>query len=147
MTVTLKPKSYGPLLLASANADHLAFTTEGGYQAAGVRTSQPGGLSPPDLLLASVGSCITISMRMAAEQMGLALGALATTARADKALDLPHRFARVTVDVACTDPLEPAVVDELARRTKALCTISNTLGAEVVLNLRTGSAAQAGPAA
>ena len=54
MAVTLKPKSYGPLLLASAHADHLAFTTEGGYQAAGVRTSQPEGLSPPDLLLASV---------------------------------------------------------------------------------------------
>ena len=137
MTVKLKPKSYGPLQLVSENADTLAFTTEGGFQGVGVRTSQTEGLAPPDLLLASLGTCIVISMRMAADQMGLSLGALTASARADKALDLPHRFARLMIDVTSDQALPGAQADELVQRTKALCTVSNTMGAEVVLTLRT----------
>lgn len=133
--VTFKPKTYGPLVLASPDADTLAITTEAGHQAVGARNPQAQGMSPSDLLLASLASCVSISMRMAAQQMGLTLGELNTTAQATKALDPPNRFARLDVEVHSSDPLAPEVVAELVQRTKALCTVSNTLGAEVHLRL------------
>jgi len=147
MQVKLKPKTYGPLVVASPSTESITFTTEAGHQGAGALSPQAQGMSPSDLLLASVATCISISMRMAAQQMGLTLGALTTTAGATKATDLPNRFARVDVQVHSADALEPAQADELARRTKALCTVSNTLGAQVVLSLRTGSTGPAHPAA
>lgn len=147
MQVKLKPKTYGPLQVSLPTDSAPRFTSEAGFQGAGATTPQAQGLSPSDLLLASLGTCITISMRMAAQQMGLALGELGATVNAVKATDLPHRFARLTVDVQAPDALDAGVAQELVQRTKALCTVSNTLGAEVVLNLRTGASAPAGPAA
>lgn len=138
MPVTLKPKTYGPLTVASPDAVTLSITTEADHQAVGVRTPQAQGLSPSDLLLASLGTCISISMRMAAQPMGLRLGTLTTTVHATKALDAPNRFARLEVDVHTPDALASDLAAELVQRTKALCTVSNTLGAEVVLNLRAG---------
>ena len=129
--VTFKPKTYGPLVVASPDADTLAITTEAGHPAVGARTPQAQGMSPSDLLLASLASCVSISMRMAAQQMGLTLGELNTTAHATKALDPPNRFARLDVEVRTPDPLAPDVAAELVRRTKALGTVSNTLGVEV----------------
>lgn len=143
MQLRLKPKTYGPLVVDSPAPDVLNLTSEAGHRAAGAPTPQPQGLSPSDLLLASLASCITISMRMAAQQMGLDLGALSVSASATKATDLPNRFARLSVDAVCSVPVPPAQHDELLRRTKAICTVSNTLGAEVVLRLGTGLSATA----
>ncbi len=147
MQVKLKPKTYGPLRVNLPADGAPRFTSEAGFQGAGALSPQADGLSPSDLLLASLGTCITISMRMAAQQMGLTLGELHAVASADKATDLPHRFARLTVEVHAPDALDDAVAQELVQRTKALCTVSNTLGAEVVLNLRTGASAPAAPVA
>jgi uncharacterized OsmC-like protein len=133
--VNLRPKTYGPLVVASPDADTLDIATEAGHRAVGARTPQALGLSPSDLLLASLATCVSISMRMAAQQMGLTLGELITTAQATKAMDPPNRFARLDVKVQMQDDLGPEVVSELVRRTKALCTVSNTLGAEVVIDL------------
>jgi uncharacterized OsmC-like protein len=133
--VNLRPKTYGPLVVASPDADTLGITTEAGHRAVGARTPQAQGLSPSDLLLASLATCVSISMRMAGQQMGLALGDLTTTAQATKAMDPPNRFARLEVHVQIQDDLGADVASELVRRTKALCTISNTLGAEVIIDL------------
>lgn len=133
--VTIKPKTYGPLVLASPDAATLTITTEAGHQTVGARTPQAQGMSPSDLLLASLATCVSISMRMAAQQMGLTVGELTTTAHATKALEPPNRFARLDVEVHASDSLPPAMVAELVQRTKALCTISNTLGAEVHLRV------------
>lgn len=141
MPVHLRPKTYGPLQVQSADADNLQITTEAGFVAAGSRTPQADGLSPSDLLLASLGTCIAISMRMAAQQMQLALGELTLTSHATKALDPPNRFSLLQVEVDLALALTTEQAEELIRRTKALCTISNTLGAAVELKLKTGSSA------
>lgn len=135
MQLKIKPKAYGPLTVRSADDATLVFETEAGHQAQAALAPSPNGLSPSDLMLAAVGNCIAISMRMAARQMALELGALEVSATATKATDLPNRFGRFELVVRSGQTIEAARVDELLRRTKDICTVSNTLGAEVTLRL------------
>ena len=137
MAIRLKAKSYGPLTVVSGPGDALTFRTEGGYSGVGARTPGPAGLSPSDLLLASLGSCILISARMAADEMGLDLGETSSSVRGSKALDLPHRLSQITVELRGTaiSNWSSHQIEELRQRTKALCTVSNTLSAEVVLTI------------
>ena len=93
------------------------------------------GMSPSDLMLAALANCIAISMRMAARQMTLELGTLEVSATATKATDLPNRFGRFELIVRSSLGIDAARVDELLRRTKDICTVSNTLGAEVTVQL------------
>ncbi|MBL8380470.1 MAG: OsmC family protein [Burkholderiales bacterium] len=133
MTTTprIKPKTYGPLRLDAPSADQLHLRSEAGFEFTGARTPGMHGLSPSDLLLASLATCVGISMRMAAEAMGLTLGALQLSATATKALDAPNRFERLDLRIHSAFTIDAARSDELLKRTKALCTVSNTLGAEV----------------
>lgn len=135
MQITVKPKTYGPLTLESGPDDTLVFTTEAGCQARGSLAPQAHGLSPSDLLLASLANCLAISIRMAARPLGIELGHLSVSAKASKAGDLPNRFGRFEVDMRCERAVPEAQVPELLRRTKDICTVSNTLGAEVVIRL------------
>lgn len=135
MHITVKPKTYGPLTLESGPDDTLVFTTEAGYQLRGSLTPQPQGLSPSDLLLASLANCLAISMRMAARPMGLSLGRLAVSAQVSKASDLPNRFGRFDVDIRCEGEVPAGQEADLLRRTKEICTVSNTLNADVVVRL------------
>ena len=138
MQIRVPAKTYGPLVVHSPTTEALTITTEAGHGIAGVPSPQAQGMSPSDLLMASVASCITLSMRMAATQMGLTLGELRAQARATKATDLPHRFATLTVEVHSAGAVPVDRQGELLERTKGLCTVSNTLGAEVVLRLSAG---------
>ena len=135
MQLKIKPKTYGPLTVRSADEATLDFQTEAGHHAHGALAPSPNGLSPSDLMLAAVGNCIAISMRMAARQMALELGALEVSATATKATDLPNRFGHFALIVRSGQAIDGARIDELLRRTKDLCTVSNTLGAEVTLRL------------
>jgi uncharacterized OsmC-like protein len=92
-------------------------------------------MSPSDLMLAALASCIAISIRMAASQMSLQLAAIDVSVRAAKAPDLPNRFGRFEVIVRSDVAIDTGRVDELLRRTKDICTVSNTLGADVTVLL------------
>ena len=135
MAIKLKAKTYGPLILVSEGAGDLSFRTEGGHDGVGARVPAANGFAPSDLLLASLGSCILISARMAGDDMGRDLGAIHASVHAEKALDLPHRFARLTVEIRGTafETWSQQHMDELKQRTKSLCTISNTLSADVTV--------------
>jgi uncharacterized OsmC-like protein len=135
MQVRVKPKSYGPLHLHSDEAASLVFETEAGNRVRAGQTPAADALSPSDLILASLANCIAISMRMAASQMAIELGTLDLSAIAIKATDLPNRFGRFEVTIKSGVAVDTAKVDELLRRTKDICTVSNTLGAQVVLLL------------
>lgn len=135
MQVRVKPKTYGPLHLYSGIDESLSFETEAGNRVRAGMSPATDALSPSDLILASLANCIAISMRMAAKPMALELGALDVSAIAIKASDLPNRFGRFEVEVTTGVAVEAGKVDELLRRTKDLCTVSNTLGAEVVVRL------------
>ncbi len=135
MQVRIKPKNYGPLTVQSDDATTLVFETEAGHHAQGALAPAANAMSPSDLMLAALANCITISMRMAAQQMALELGALTVAATATKATDLPNRFGRFEVVVRTSGTVDASRMDALLRRTKDICTVSNTLGAEVVVQL------------
>ena len=135
MQVKIKPKTYGPLRVhASADAS-LVFETEAGNRIRAGQIATADALSPSDLILAALANCIAISMRMAAGQMALELGTLELSAIAIKAPDLPNRFGRFEVSIKTGSTLDAGRVDELTRRTKDICTVSNTLAGEVILLL------------
>lgn len=135
MQIRVKPKTYGPLRVQSSATEALVFQTEAGHQAQGSLAPSAQGLSPSDLMLASLANCLAISIRIAGRPMAIELGALSVSAIAFKAPDLPNRFGRFEVDICTECPVDAAKVDELLRRTKETCTVSNTLGAEVVVRL------------
>lgn len=136
----LKPKTYGPMRLTAPAADRLRLRSEAGFEFDGARAPGAAGLSPSDLLLASLASCMGISMRMAAEAMGLALAGLEVSVTTTKALDAPNRFARFDVHIRSDQAIDPSAHDELLQRTKALCTVSNTLGAQIEVRLEAAGA-------
>ena len=135
MQVKIKPKTYGPLTVQSASGTPLMFETEAGHRAQAALAPAADAMSPSDLILAALANCIAISMRMAAQQMALELGALDISTTAAKATDLPNRFGRFDVVVRSFVSVDAARIDDLLRRTKSICTVSNTLSAEVVLRL------------
>jgi putative redox protein len=135
MQLKIKPKTYGPLLVRSNDEATLEFETEAGHRAQGALTPSADGMSPSDLMLAALGNCIAISLRMAARQMALEVGTLEVSAIAIKATDLPNRFGRFEVTVRSGLAVDATRADELLRRTKDICTVSNTLGADVALHL------------
>lgn len=135
MQLKIKPKRYGPLTLRSDDGAKLDFETEAGHRAQGALAPSAHAMSPSDLMLAALANCIAISMRMAAQQMALELGALSVSAIVTKASDLPNRFGHFEVTVRSAVAPDPGRVDELLRRTKEICTVSNTLNAEVTLQL------------
>ncbi len=135
MHVKIKPKIYGPLTVQSVDGTSLIFETEAGHRAPAALAPAADAMSPSDLMLAALANCIAISMRMAAQQMELELGALDLSATATKATDLPNRFGRFDVIVRTSVAVDGGRSVELLRRTKDICTVSNTLGADVVLRL------------
>lgn len=135
MHVKVKPKRYGPLIVRSDDGGSLEFETEAGHRAQGALAPAAHAMSPSDLMLAALANCIAISMRMAARQMALELGVLHVSASAIKAADLPNRFGRFEVTARSAVAVESDRAGELLRRTKDICTVSNTLGAEVALQL------------
>lgn len=135
MQIKVKPKTYGPLRANVAADGSLTFETESGNRVRAGLVPAADALSPSDLILAALANCIAISMGMAARQMALALGTVDVAAVAIKAADLPNRFGRFDVVVRTGSKVEAGKVDELLRRTKDICTVSNTLGAEILLQL------------
>lgn len=135
MTITIKPKVYGPVRVDFKSEDSLMLSTESGNRIRAGSTSTGEALSPSDLILGSLSACVAISMRMAARQLGLEPGEIQVSAVAIKATDLPNRFGRFEVVVDPGVTMQADQQDELLRRTKALCTVSNTLGAEIDLRI------------
>jgi uncharacterized OsmC-like protein len=86
-----------------------------------------GGMTPPDTLLASLGSCIGVYIRKYAEGAKLSLGEFTITVESDLGKESPYYFRRIIVSV----DLKGAVADE-KRRGSLLefirnCPVHNTL--------------------
>lgn len=135
MAMRLKPKFYGPLRLQRNTPGHFTYTTEAGYQAS---TGAPASaeLAPPsDLIMAALASCIGISVEMAAEELNLDPGAIDIVINGAKARDLPHRFGSFEATVHLDDIEDRDIAARLLNQAKQICTVSNTLKAEVAVVL------------
>lgn len=134
MAIRLKPKTYGPLVarlnggrvtVQSAPTQVLAISSPPGDDAA----------SPVEILLTAVGSCLAISIAMAADQMKLDVGQVEVSTSGTRALDLPHRVGQIEAAVTLERVPDGDTAKQLLKRGKELCTVSNSLNVPVELSL------------
>jgi len=89
--------------------------------------TKPGGITPPDMLLASLGSCIGVYIRKYAEGAKLAIGGFRVTVVGELSKETPHCFRAINVAIDIPD----AGLDD--RRKRAMlhfiknCPVHNTL--------------------
>lgn len=93
------------------------------------------GITPPDTLLASLGSCIGVYIRKYEEHASLGIGAFTVTAEAEFSKEPPVCFKHIRVSI----DLHGVALDE--RRKKALldfirnCPVHHTLEAQPVVDI------------
>ena len=96
------------------------------------------GVTPPDALLASVGSCIGVYIRKYADGAKLAIKDFTISVEADLGKEPPYRFRRIDVAI----DLKGAELDD--RRKKAMlefirnCPVHNTLKNNPEINIALG---------
>ncbi len=135
MAIRLKPKSFGPLTLEQAREGRFVYTSNGGHQVAAGLGDHKEHSAPSDLILGALGSCLGLSFQVAAQQMKIDAGRVSLEVRAEKATDLPSRFGSFAVKLALPDVSDQDVAQKLVKAAKEMCTVSNTLNAEVTIEL------------
>lgn len=138
MAFRLKPKFFGPLTLRTEDSSSFSYTTKEGYSAPTGPAISSKSATPSDLIMAALASCIAISLEMAAQQMKVELGNIDIEIKAAKALDLPSRFGSFTAVVQLEKVREETLAARLLQHAKEMCTVSNTLNAEITLSLQGG---------
>lgn len=131
MKIKLKPKSFGPVFVRINQEGGLDF----GETLEQIGQVNPDISSPAISLLYSLGSCIAISLQMAASSRQITLQPFYVKVSSAKATDLPNRFEgfNVSVDAGFINDKDMAL--ELLAKAKSLCTVSNTLNTKVNLKI------------
>ena len=135
MAIRLKPKSFGPLFLQRQRPGSFTFRTDEHYLA---HTGAPGSVeqaTPADLIMASLASCIGISLEMVAEKLRVDTGTIEVEVTAKKATDLPSRFGSFAATVRLEHIDDEELAARLVRQAKEICTVSNTLNADIDLTV------------
>lgn len=136
MAIKLKPKHFGPLHMKKERPDSFTYTTNSGYKARTGASASTAIAAPSDLIMAALASCIGISLEMAAQSMKVDPGEIDIVINGSKALDLPNRFGSFTATVHLEKIDDEDLAARLLKHAKQICTVSNTLNAEVSVSLR-----------
>jgi len=131
MKIRQKPKSFGPVYISVDDEGILNF----GESLDQVGQVTPDISSPAVSLLYSLGSCIAISIQMAASKENIFLQPFHVKVRSEKAEDLPSRFGTFQVWVSDQFTEDKQQTKKLLQLAKSICTVSNTLNAEVHVSL------------
>ncbi len=132
MSIVLKPKTYGPVTATASENAAVRCMGESGQQVLVGSMAGSNASSPAELLLAALASCIALSLDMAAASLKYSIANVNVHVVAHKASTLPHRIARFRIEISVTT--EPDTDTALLlRKTKELCTISNSLSADIQL--------------
>ncbi|AVO37496.1 OsmC family protein [Pukyongiella litopenaei] len=130
MAIRIKAKSFGPVRVRSDGGDTLLFGLNGDALGA----TPPQG-TPVDLLLLSLGACIAKSLDIAAGQAQVQLTPFTVEVTGQKATDLPSRLGSVGIRVLGQLTDDAGQAEDLLRKAKSICTISNSLTCTVALEL------------
>ncbi|MTI18060.1 OsmC family peroxiredoxin [Rhodobacteraceae bacterium RKSG542] len=136
MSIKLKPKFFGPVTMESAGEGVFSYKTETGLTG---KTGAPATnevAAPYDLIMAALASCVGVSLEMIARQKKIDLGDISIEVNAAKALDLPSRFGSFDVSVSMSAIEDKEQATQLLKQAKEMCTVSNTLNADVTLSLK-----------
>ncbi|GHB49180.1 hypothetical protein GCM10007094_42990 [Pseudovibrio japonicus] len=135
MTIKLKPKSYGPLKVASLEPAQFSVSNQFGHEYAAGDGDSAEFSAPSDLIMSALASCMAISLEMAARHRKVTLGRVNITVNADRASSLPIRFDSFHLEIALPDYKDREQAEALIKAAKETCTVSNTLNAEIHLKL------------
>lgn len=78
---------------------------------------------------------MAISLEMVAKQQKVALGNVYITVNAEKASTLPHRFGSFHLEFALPEFEDHEKAEAMLKAAKEICTVSNTLNAEISFSL------------
>ena len=135
MAIKLKPKHFGPLQMKTAKPGSFNYSTDAGYNSTAGAPASEELAAPSDLIMAALASCIGVSLEMAAQQLKIDPGQIDIVVNASKALDLPYRFGSFTAVVVLEKIEDKNLAARLLKQAKQICTVSNTLDAEVSVSL------------
>ena len=136
MAIKLKPKHFGPLQMKTTTPGSFIYSTDAGYKATAGASASEELAKPSDLIMAALASCIGISLEMAAQQMKIDPGEIDIVVNASKALDLPYRFGSFVAVVGLEKIEDKKISARLLKQAKEICTVSNTLNADVSVSIR-----------
>ena len=131
MKIKQKPKSFGPVYISIDDEGILKF----GESLDKIGQVSPDISSPAVSLLYSIGSCIALSIQMAASKKKIILQPFHVKVKSEKAEDLPSRFGTFYVRVSDRFTEDKQQAKQLLKLAKSICTVSNTLNAEVNVSL------------
>ncbi|HWJ75602.1 MAG TPA: OsmC family protein [Kaistia sp.] len=115
---------------ALARAGRVALTTDTGGTLAVTTHATEAGFSPLDLLHSALASCLALSARIAASQLGVLdrLEHVRVHVSGDKAETGPSRIARFLVRFEIEGDLDAATREAIIAAAEGdICTVSNTL--------------------
>lgn len=127
----IKFKSFGPVYVKLNQEGKLEF----GESLEKISQAAPEISSPAVSMLYSLASCIALSLQIVAQNKKTTLQPFLLKAASKKAADLPSRFGVFTVSVSDDLVEDRVLAEQLLEKAKSICTVSNTLNAEVNLAL------------
>ncbi|MEP3278739.1 MAG: OsmC family protein [Stappiaceae bacterium] len=131
MQLRIKQKPYGPIFVKYDGSEVLQYADG---KEAEFTVLQPV-MSPVESLLAALGACIILSMKMAARHYDVALNPFVVEVAGKKASDLPMRLGHADLKISGDVVSDPEVAANIAARAKSICTVSNSLNCSVDLSL------------
>ncbi|WP_058303607.1 OsmC family protein [Gorillibacterium timonense] len=102
---------------------------EQGFQLIGTTAPNLEGLNPKELLEASLGLCISITLQKQLELNGIQAdpSEIVVKVAASKRSGVNSRFSDFNLEVSLPKSISPEVKEKLLKKVELLCTISNTL--------------------
>lgn len=131
MTLKIKPKSFGPILVGLDAEDNIQYA-EGNLSDFG---PYPPSQSPVDTLIASLGSCIVRSVQWAADQRKINITPFTVRLVGTKSIELPGRVAQINITIIGDLVDDEALANRIVKQAKSICTVSNSLNSEVTIKL------------
>jgi len=125
--IRLKAMKYGPVYVDLSPVTGVRFGTDNSTE---LEASPPAD-APALTLLASLGSCLAMSMDWCAKQRKVPINPFTVVVVGVKATDLPSRFERIEVVFKETENEAPTLDAELLEQAKQICTVSNTLDCSI----------------
>lgn len=135
MAIRIKQKTYGPFTTAIGAGKIVRVATAARQTVSITSPASEEAASPVDFLVSALGACLALSFHHAAQEMGLDVGTVSVDATAQTAADLPNRVGSYAVTVSLDIVPEAAQCEELIRRAKARCTVSNSLNGTVEMRM------------
>lgn len=135
MAIRIKAKTYGPFTTAIGPGKVINVDTAPKQNVAITSPSTEEAGTPVDFMISALGACLALSFHHAAQEMKIEVGTVSVEVSGKKAEDLPDRIGSYAATVSLDTMPDEAQCEELIKRAKARCTVSNSLNGAVNMKM------------